>query len=344
MSSTKTKNNYHSRSSSLNSSNSQQNLDDFEKDKLFLKKALETNDTIHTFEKINKNISSFCSNIQLLQDYSLCLGSKQDNKEKGMEIEKTILDTGDEIAETFDLIEIIKNFEYKEKNQKIENITKANRLEDECNKYKKMFDDLTEEIKQQNINIITQARTSVRFSNLSDFSGEIHLENDEPINNNIGFQNGKEFIEGIEMKRKQNDAINKAAIKIKNTLSKKNIVIMNLKDNDDNNHNKNTSNDYNDDNQIEIFNVEYNKKKNELQNALLPNNNFFNTPNNEDSKFMSLSNHYSSRTSKAFKDMEEKVFIALEGNRQNFIRRHWLIFLFIIIIIATVVYFMFFKK
>ena len=248
-----------------------------------------------------------------------------------MEIEKIILKTADEIAETFNLIEIIKNFEYKEKNQKIENITKANRLEDECSKYKKIFDDLTDKIKKQNINLIKQARTSIRYSNFSDFSGEINLNNDEPANN-TGFQNGKEFLEGIEMKRKQNDAINKAAKKIEKSLSKKNVLIMNLTGDENNNNN--------DDNNIEIFNIENNKNKSDLRNALLPNNiQDKNNNNNDDNKYLSMNSSRLSRTSKAFHEMEDKVFIALEGPRQNFIRRHWLISLITLVLIIIILYY-----
>ena len=329
-----------SRSSSLKSSTSNPKELDFEtesekKNRLSLEKALSTNNNLHAFEKINNNISSFCSNIQLLQDYSLCLGSKQDNKDKGMEIEKIILKTADDIAETFNLIEIIKNFEYKEKNQKIENITKANRLEDECNKYKKIFDDLTDKIKQQNLNLIKQARTSIRYSNFSDFSGEIHLNNDEPIINN-GFQNGKEFIEGIEMKRKQNDAINKATKKIEQTLSKKNVLFTNLANDD-------VKNNENKENEMEIFNIDYNKNKNDLENALLPNNNQDKSNNVDDNKLISFSRGLS-RTSKAFQDMEDKVFSALEGTRQNCIRRHWMISLITLILIVVLLYYIFYYK
>ena len=326
----------HSGSSSLKSNDSGPKELDFEtetekKNRLSLEKALSTNNNAHAFQKINTNISSFCSNIQLLQDYSLCLGSKKDSKDKSMEIEKIILKTADEIAETFNLIEIIKNFEYKEKNQKIENITKANRLEDECSKYKKIFDDLTDKIKKQNINLIKQARTSIRYSNFSDFSGEINLNNDEPVNN-TGFQNGKEFLEGIEMKRKQNDAINKAAKKIEKSLSKKNVLIMNLTGDENNNNN--------DDNNIEIFNIENNKNKSDLRNALLPNNiQDKNNNNNDDNKYLSMNSSRLSRTSKAFHEMEDKVFIALEGPRQNFIRRHWLISLITLVLIIIILYY-----
>lgn len=314
--------------------------------RLSLEKALSSNNYSHAFEKINKNISSFCSSIQLLQDYNLCLGSKLDNIEKGADIDKIILKTADEISETFNLIEIIKNFEYNDRNQKIQTITKANKLEDECNKYKKIFDDLTDKIKQKNINLIKQARSSLRYSNYSDFSGEIHLNDEENNNNNAGFQNGKEFLDGIEMKRKQNDAIYKAAQKIRKTISKRstaNIMTIDVdKDNDSNT------------NHMETFNVEYNTKKNNNQNnslltdynnhnKLLINNNT-SVDDNYDNKYINLNRYSSSRNSKAFHDMEDKVFIALEGQRQNCIRRHWILSLITFIVIISILYYLFYYK
>ena len=292
------------------------------KNRLSLEKALKLNNNEHAFEKINKNISNFCSKIRLLQDYSLCLGSNHDSKEKGAEIEKIILETADNIAETFNFIEIIKNFEYNDRNQKIKNITKANSVEDKCNKYKKTFDDLTDKIKQQNLNLIKQARNSLRYSNLSDFSGEIHL-NDEQTTIYTGFENGKEFLDGIEMKRKQNNAIYKAAKKIERSLSRRN-TIKSLKINFDNN-NK-------DDNNMEIFNIKYNDKKNDLENHLLPVNINQEKNNYEDNnRILSMS-----RASKVFHDMEDKVYIALEGPQHNFFRRHWLISLLILIILIII--------
>ena len=333
---------HNSDSFSLNSDNDQQKDIDLEteeekKNRLSLQHALESNNNTRAFEKINQNISSFCSKIQILQDYSLCLGSKQDSKEKSEEIEKVIIETADIIAETFNLIEIIKNFEYKDRNIKIQNITKANRFEDECNKYKKIYDDLTDKIKKQNINLIKQARTSVRYSNFSDFSGEIHLNDDQPINN-IEFQNGKEFLEGIELKRKQNNAITKAAKKIERRMSKKTALIMNLKANNENNEN----NKDDDENNMEIFNIEYNKK-NDLQKNLLPNNSSREKSNLEENKYMNM-NSVSNRSSKMFHEMEDKVFIALEGQRQNIIRRHWIISLIIFILIIGLIYYAFFFK
>ena len=94
------------------------------KDRISLQNALQSNNNERAFEIINSKITSFCSKLQILQDYSLCLGSKSDNKQKGEDIEKLILEASDEISETFKLIEIIQNFEYKEKNQKIQNIIK----------------------------------------------------------------------------------------------------------------------------------------------------------------------------------------------------------------------------
>ena len=38
--------------------------------------ALKSNNNEYVFEKIESKISSFCSKLKILQDYSLCLGSK----------------------------------------------------------------------------------------------------------------------------------------------------------------------------------------------------------------------------------------------------------------------------
>lgn len=331
----------HSHTSSFHQKELNIETESEKQNRLSLQKALASNNNSRAFEKINTNISSFCSNIQLLQDYSMCLGSKLDNKEKGSDIHKIILKTADEIAETFNLIEIIINFEYKDRNQKIENITEANRLEDECNKYKKIFDDLTDKIKQQNLNIIKQVRNSYRYSNFSDFSGEIHL-NDDIQTNNPGFKNGKEFLDDIEMKRKQNDAIYKAAKKIEKSLSRRNSVKVNI--NYIHNNSDNNKGDENND-KMEIFNIEHhNYKKNNLQNNLLPyNNNNQDKKNYNDNKYTIIDSNSQSITSKVFRDMEDKVFIALEGPRPSFIRRHWIFLLIVVILLIILLYYVFFS-
>lgn len=327
----------HSHTSSIHQKELDIETESEKQNRLSVQKALASNNNSRAFEKINANISSFCSNIQLLQDYSMCLGSKLDNKEKGSDIHKIILKTADEIAETFNLIEIIINFEYKDRNQKIENITEANRLEDECNKYKKIFDDLTDKIKQQNLNIIKQVRNSYRYSNFSDFSGEIHL-NDDTQTNNPGFKNGKEFLDDIEMKRKQNDAIYKAAKKIEKSLSRRNSVKVNI----NYIHNNNDNNKGDEDNDtMEIFNIEHNYKKND--NLLPYKNNSQDKNNYNDSKYTIIDSNSQSMTSKAFHDMEDKVFIALEGPRPSFIRRHWIFLLIIVILLIILLYYVFFS-
>ena len=182
--------------------------------------------------------------------------------------------------------------------------------------------------------MIKQARNSVRYSNFSDFSND-----DQPANNNnninIGFQNGKEFLDGIEMKKKQNDAINKAAKKIERSLSRRNTMTMNIKINENNE---------NQGNNMELFNIEYNKK-NELQNNLLLNNTTsFEKNIGDESKYTRITSGLSTRNSKMYHEMEDKVFIALEGKRQNCLRRHWIISLIIIILIIALLYYVFFFK
>ena len=314
---------------SVESNHSDSNDNEFEteeekKDRISIQNALKSKNYERVFEKINSKISSFCSKLKILQDYSLCLGSKLDNKQKGEDIEKIILETGDEISQTFDLIEIVKNYKFNDKNQKIQNIKQANSLEDKCNTYKEKFDNLTNEIKKQNLNLINQARNTKRYSNFSDFSGEIHLGNDSPKknnndqNNSFDYDSDKNILESIELKKKQNEAINKIARKMERSLSRRQTIAkLNSKENND------------DDDGMEIFNIDINYKK-------------MNEEKGGDSKDLSNANS-SKKDSTIFHDMEKRVYIALEGQNQSFIKKYWIFILIFIFIIILVLYFMFFR-
>ena len=314
---------------SVESNHSDSNDNEFEteeekKDRISIQNALKSKNYERVFEKINSKISSFCSKLKILQDYSLCLGSKLDNKQKGEDIEKIILETGDEISQTFDLIEIVKNYKFNDKNQKIQNIKQANSLEDKCNTYKEKFDNLTNEIKKQNLNLINQARNTKRYSNFSDFSGEIHLGNDSPKknnndqNNSFDYDSDKNILESIELKKKQNEAINKIARKMERSLSRRQTIAkLNSKENND------------DDDGMEIFNIDINYKK-------------MNEEKGGDSKDLSNANS-SKKDSTIFHDMEKRVYIALEGQNQSFIKKYWIFILIFIFIIILVLYFVFFR-
>ena len=314
---------------SVESNHSDSNDNEFEteeekKDRISIQNALKSKNYERVFEKINSKISSFCSKLKILQDYSLCLGSKLDNKQKGEDIEKIILETGDEISQTFDLIEIVKNYKFNDKNQKIQNIKQANSLEDKCNTYKEKFDNLTNEIKKQNLNLIKQARNTKRYSNFSDFSGEIHLDNDSPKknnndqNNSFDYDSDKNILESIELKKKQNEAINKIARKMERSLSRRQTIAkLNSKENND------------DDDGMEIFNIDINYKK-------------MNEEKGGDSKDLSNANS-SKKDSTIFHDIEKRVYIALEGQNQSFIKKYWIFILIFIFIIILVLYFVFFR-
>jgi hypothetical protein len=313
------------------SNNSDSNDNEFEteeekKNKISIQNALKSKNNERVFEIINSKISSFCSKLKILQDYSLCLGSKLDNKQKGEDIEKIILETGDEISQAFDLIEIVKNFDYNDKKQKIQNIQQANSLEDKCKTYKEKFDNLTNEIKKQNLNLIKQARNTRRFSNFSDFSGEIHLDNDSPKkknseqNNSIEYESDKNIVENIEVKKKQNKAIKKIARKMERSLSRRQTMAK---------LNSNATENNNDDDGMEIFNIDINyKKMNELKEG-----------DSKDFSNVSLSK----KDSTIFHDMEKRVYIALEGQNQSFIKKYWIFILIFIFIIILVLYFVFFR-
>ena len=50
--------------------------------RISLQNALSKKNYDRAYVKIKNNIKTFCTNIQELQDYSLKVGSKSDNKEK----------------------------------------------------------------------------------------------------------------------------------------------------------------------------------------------------------------------------------------------------------------------
>ena len=296
--------------------------------RISLQNALKSNNNEHVFEKINSKISSFCSKLKILQDYSLCLGSKLDNKQKGEDIEKIILETGDEISEALYLIEIVKNFEYNNKSQKIQNINQANSLEDKCNTYKEKFDNLTNEIKKQNLNLIKQVRNSRRFSYASDFSGDIHLNNESPQKNNNNQSNNypdldseKNILESLEIKKKQNEAIKKVAKKMERSLSRRQTLAKMNSNNIENNNN---------DDSMEIFNINNNyTKMNELQES--------------ESKDLTNSN-LNKKDSTIFHDMEKRVYIALEGQNQSFIKKYWILIIILLVLVLLVFYFIFIRS
>ena len=185
-----------------------------------LQNALDNKNYKRAFQKINENISKFCLNIQQLQDYSLKIGSKSDNIEKNNAIDNLITETADLISETFDLLKLIQDYNYNKKNEKIENITEANSIEDKCQLLNKQFEDITNKIKSQNMNIIRRAKSSIRFSNFSNTDMPIYDENNINENNSNNIKNGNEFLNGISSKRKQNEIIEKATFKIKASIDR----------------------------------------------------------------------------------------------------------------------------
>ena len=200
-----------------------------------LQNDLDNKNYKQAFEKINENISKFCLNIQELQDYSLKIGSKYDNNEKNKKIELLIIETGDKISETFDLLKLIQDYNFNQRNEKIEYITEANSLEDKCQLFNKQFEDITNKIKTQNLNIIKRAKSSIRSSNFSNLDMPVYDENN--INDN-NIKNGNEFLDGIINKRKQNDLIDKANYKIRESIGR-----ISLKKNFNHNSNNNFSDD-----------------------------------------------------------------------------------------------------
>lgn len=142
--------------------------------------------------------------------------------------DSVILSTADLFNETFNLINDIKEYDYTTKSEKINNITGATELEDKCNKYKDQYERLVQKIKAHNMNIIRQ---SYVFSSISSFDFNPEANTKANINSNSNsskpkayFSNGRDFLDDIESKQKQNETIDQAAFIISASASRKNSI------------------------------------------------------------------------------------------------------------------------
>lgn len=171
-----------------------------------IQKHLLMNDYEKCFDKIKNNIGTFKSEIEKLKEIY------NDNNNNTKEIENLITNIGDGISETFYLLDDIKNFEYKSRNEKIQNIQRANDLEDQCNKYKDNFLNLSYRIKTHNNKILKR-------NTFSDFSIDVENMNSykDPLVN-VKFKTGKEFLD--QNLQKHNNALDIANNKIELSISR----------------------------------------------------------------------------------------------------------------------------
>ena len=189
-------------------------------DRRSLNNALSKGDYIRAFEKVNENIKIIDSNIAQIREYSLKVGSKQDNSQTTEESNELIENTTTYIKDTLNYLDDIKNFDYSSKIIKNENINKAKYLENtvqiKSNTLKKLIDN----IKNQGQKYINNARNSLRIieERESSTNKEINMEkeNDEQ---QMKLLNGREYIEGIHDKENQINLIIDVTQKL-NELSK----------------------------------------------------------------------------------------------------------------------------
>ena len=173
-------------------------------DRLSLKNALLKGDYIRAFEKVNENIKIIDSNIAQIREYSLKIGSKQENKTTTEESNELIENTTNYIIDTMNYLSDIKNFNYSSNIQKKENINKAKYFENGVQIKKNTLQKLINNIKNQGQEFINNARKSLRIieerNSLDNKEINLEKENDEQ---QLKFLNGREYIEGIHDKENQ---------------------------------------------------------------------------------------------------------------------------------------------
>ena len=190
-------------------------------DRMSLNKALSKSDYIRAFEKVNENIKIIDSNIAQIREYSLKIGSKQENNQTTEESNELIENTTKYIIDTMNYLSDIKNFDYSSNIQKNENINKAKNLENTVQNKKNTLQKLINNIKNQGQEYINNARNSLRIIEEKERESSIHNnENDEnDKEQQLKLLNGREYIEGIHDKENQVNIIVDVTQKL-NELSK----------------------------------------------------------------------------------------------------------------------------
>ena len=173
-------------------------------DRRSLNNALSKGDYIRAFEKVNENIKMIDINIAQIREYSLKIGSKQENKQTTEESNELIENTTNFIIDTMNYLSDITNFKYSSNIQKNENINKAKSLEKTVEIKKNTLQKLINNIKNQGQEYINNARNSLRIieerESSKNINNELNMENDEQ---QLKLLNGREYIEGIHDKENQ---------------------------------------------------------------------------------------------------------------------------------------------
>ena len=188
-------------------------------DRRSLNNALSKGDYIRAFEKVNENIKIIDSNMAQIREYSLKIGSKQENNQATEESNELIESTTKYIIDSMNYLSDIKNFEYSSNIQKKENIEKANSLEVTVQKKKNILQKLIDNIKNQGQEYINNARNSLRIIEEKERESSINNEDDDGNEQQLKLLNGREYIEGVHDKENQINVLKDVTLKL-NELSK----------------------------------------------------------------------------------------------------------------------------
>ena len=172
-------------------------------DRRSLNNALSKGDYIRAFEKVNENLKIIDSNISQIREYSLKIGSKQENSQTTEETNELIENTSNYIIDTMNYLSDIKNFDYSSNIQKNENINKAKYLENSVQIKKNTLQKLINNIKNQGQEYINNARNSLRIIEERESSSNKEIEDENENEQQLKLLSGREYIEGIHDKENQ---------------------------------------------------------------------------------------------------------------------------------------------
>ena len=172
-------------------------------DRRSLNNALSKGDYIRAFEKVNENLKIIDSNISQIREYSLKIGSNQENSQSTEEANELIENTTNYIIDTMNYLSDIINFDYNSNIQKNENINKAKYLENSVQKKKNALQNLINNIKNQGQEYINNARNSLRIIEERESSSYKEIDDENENEQQLKLLSGKEYIEGIHDKENQ---------------------------------------------------------------------------------------------------------------------------------------------
>ena len=173
--------------------------------RLSLNKALTKGDYIGAFEKVNDYIKMVDIGLTQISKYASKINNKNEKENISEKTNELIKSTTQNIIDSINYINDIKNFDYSSNIQRNENINKANKLEKNILSQKNKLQKLIDEIKNSGEKYINNARNSLKIIQEQERESSLSNLNANTDNKNMEmkFINERDnIVEDIQEKQK----------------------------------------------------------------------------------------------------------------------------------------------